>query len=180
MGGTGSGQPYILAATVILPADDTTDLRQTLIGLKPKRAKKLHWTDAQPDEQDSIVDTIQSFGFDHIAVARTITGDDDDRRNRRTCIEQLMHYIQQIDVTEVVFESRGAAQDRQDMKMLDALRARRQVGPGGLRFSHAPAPRLPLLWIPDTIAGVAGAALSGDTAHSSRFGDRLRMVEFEN
>ncbi len=80
----------------------------------------------------------------------------------------MMYELRGFAVDHVVFESRGPADDKRDMKMLDAMRAKKRVQ--GIRFDHVLGTSEPLLWVPDAVLGATESARLGEPRY-------LRLVE---
>lgn len=75
-------------------------------------------------------------------------------------------------------EGRGQAGNKEDLDMMNALRAQ-QALPDEVRVEWADPLSDELLWLPDTVAGVVSAAATGDTGLLEILGngliiDRLR------
>ena len=135
MAGTGSGGTYFLGATIMENMMVAPDMRDTLVRLKPRAQTKLHWYDAIRSLRIRTMDAIAAFDVDHIVIEHVALVGEPAERSRRCCIERLMHELQGFGVDHVVFESRGMADDRRDMQMLDSLRAKRQIRGFGLSAS---------------------------------------------
>lgn len=153
---------YILAAAVCL--DDTTELaREQMRRLQLKGQTKLHWRDESPKRRRQVTEAITRIDMLHVVVVRDGATAPDVRleRRRRVCLERMLHELETLGVTQTVFESRGPADDRRDRAMLDALRARHQIGPH-LRMNHVRGPHEPALWVPDAICGAVAHARAYD------------------
>ncbi|GAA4612775.1 hypothetical protein GCM10023195_55050 [Actinoallomurus liliacearum] len=83
---------------------------------------------------------------------------------RRKCMERLLFELPAMGVYEVMMEAREAKQNRHDMALARAMRARKEV-PSGFRVDHAFGSGEPLLWLPDIVAGSIVAARCGDPCH---------------
>jgi hypothetical protein len=158
----GSGT-YLLTATIcdysILPAE-----RATIETLRRRGAHKLHWHDEGAKRRRTIAETIALMPLRHVVVIRHGYQGELPERGRRHCMERLLYELDQVDVSTVIFESRGPKDDRRDRDMHDALRARRIVRPT-LRMEHAPGPREPMLWVPDAVCGAAMQHRNGDPTY---------------
>lgn len=157
---------YILAAAIVsdTQVDPAREQMQNLL-IHPGPGGKLHWRDELPKHQTKIMDTINALGLGHIVVVRsTPKVVERPERCRRLCLEQLCWHLEQFGVKQMVFESRGKADDRRDRDALDALRARRVVT-GDLRIDHRLGRREPLLWIPDAVCGAVVADRTGSPSY---------------
>lgn len=127
MRGTGSGGTYFLGATILETMKLAPEMRDMLVRLKPKTHTKLHWYDAVRSLRMRTMELISTFDVDHLVIEHGAAAGEATERSRRYCIERMMHELEGFGVDHVVLESRGRADDRRDMQMLDSLRAKRQV-----------------------------------------------------
>ncbi|QTF72087.1 hypothetical protein [Arthrobacter woluwensis] len=166
------GATYILAA-VVLSSDDLDEARRQMSGLKPKKAKKLHWRDSNGSARLFIAQAISKLPATGCVVIRSQHSGQTQERQRRLCLERLLFELRALEVTGVVVESRGPADDRRDLAMLQMLRSRRIVD-GTLRMEHCPGPREPLLWAADVLCGVVSHA---EAAPQSAYQDLISITE---
>lgn len=163
IGGTGSGLPFVLTASFTYGANPD-DVRNALRASLPKGAAKLHWKDADERRRTSWIDLVGGLELIHISVVQRTTIHESPERSRRACMEMLLYELAQMDVTEATFESRGKTDDKNDMKMVFALRNRRVI-PAAFRVDHLPGPAEPLLWVPDIVNGAVGTSISHGGPH---------------
>lgn len=130
--------------------------------LRPKGAKKLHWRDEKPASQELLVQAVKALRLEHTIVVRIEVGDERQERQRRLCMERLLLELHNLGVAEVTFESRGPADDKKDMDLIGALRAKKTIT-SSLRAQHMPGPAEPLLWIPDIVCGAVSQDQQGST-----------------
>ena len=154
---------YILSAAIIAGAQ-IEQTRQAVAALKPKRAKKLHWRDEDPRSQARLVQAVSQLEVEHTVVVRVEMAGERQERQRRLCMERLLTELFRLGVTEVIFESRGAADDKKDMNLIRALRAKKAIT-ASLRASHLPGPSEPLLWIADVVCGAVSEEQRGMDAN---------------
>lgn len=172
-GGTGSGGPYLLAATMLLDEEsDAENIRWMLRGALPKGQKKIHWSESVPAFRASLVDKIAQWDLIHRVVVRDAQFGERPERARRSCIEELLYELDQRRVERAVFESRGPADDRRDREMLSKLRARKTVR-GPLRMEHVRGHEEPLLWLPDIACGAVGQRLRGNDLYANGLGHQM-------
>ncbi|WP_337000560.1 MULTISPECIES: hypothetical protein [unclassified Microbacterium] len=176
--GTGNGGPYVMVATLPLCDDesDLDELRHSLRQLKLHGAKKLHWYDSVEPLRDQIVDTICRMPLLHWAVVIQPCEGDRPERTRRACMERLLWELGRLEVVaRVVFESRGAASDRRDMKLVHALRAKRVIT-ARMRVDHVRGATEPLLWVPDAVCGAVNGRLMKRDVWAGRLDHQLWIV----
>lgn len=82
-------------------------------------------------------------------------------RARRCCLERLLYELDQLGVSEVRMESRTAAQDRRDVRLVDSARRKRLIS-HELQVTFARPTGEPMLWLPDAVAGAMSAAILGE------------------
>jgi len=174
--GTGSGRSFILTATIWL-CSDLEERRDALVAMRPRGLEKLHWNQSVPKLQDRVIEHLAGLEVVHLAAIRRETSGERPERIRRIAIGRMVHELQtDYDVSRMVFESRGAADNKRDLALLGHLRAQRQVL-RPLRFDHLPGPEEPLLWVADAIAGVVVDYEGGHSRHLSAIAHQLRMIE---
>ncbi|UXZ57697.1 hypothetical protein [Curtobacterium sp. Arg-1] len=138
---------YILGAVTVADRD-AERFRDSLCAIKPRSARKLHWSESDARHRTGIVGMLCDHPFEAIGV---------------------------VSVTDrSVLESRGPS-DRNDRAHLDALRSRKLVH--GLVFEHLPGGREPLLWAADAVCGVVALARRGETAYLEQLDHVLNVHE---
>ncbi|MCS6574031.1 hypothetical protein NYS52_05785 [Curtobacterium flaccumfaciens pv. flaccumfaciens] len=138
---------YILGAVTVADRD-AERFRDSLCAIKPRSARKLHWSESDARHRTGIVGMLCDHPFEAIGV---------------------------VSVTDrSVLESRGPS-DRNDRAHLDALRSRKLVH--GLVFEHLPGGREPLLWAADAVCGVVALARRGETAYLEQLDHVLSVHE---
>jgi len=156
------GKPgtYTLAAAV---ADPTAcdDIRVGLRSLTPGRAERLHWAHESPKRRDAIAAFLATIDMAAVVVVGTPMIGRKQERARRCCLERLLFELGKCGVTEVWLESRSAAPDRRDIKLVDSAR-NKGLMPLELQVRFGRPKEEPMLWIPDAVAGAVTAAELGD------------------
>ncbi|MBT1608794.1 hypothetical protein [Curtobacterium poinsettiae] len=138
---------YILGAVTVADRD-AERFRDSLCAIKPRSARKLHWSESDARHRTGIVGMLCDHPFEAIGV---------------------------VSVTDrSVLESRGPS-DRNDRAHLDALRSRKLVH--GLVFEHLPGGREPLLWAADAVCGVVALARRGETPYLEQLDHVLSVHE---
>ncbi|MBF4608121.1 hypothetical protein [Curtobacterium sp. VKM Ac-1393] len=172
-GGDRDPGAYILGAVVV--ADAVAEpFREALRELKPRSARKLHWSESDARHRTGIVEMLCGYTFVALGVVGVTDPSVRSERRRRLALEQLILELRAGGVDRVVLESRGPS-DRHDRAHLDALRSRKLVH--GLVFEHLPGGREPLLWAADAICGVVALARRGETGHRDQLDHLLTIRE---
>lgn len=115
-------QVYLLAAALIMPQEFAA-CSQAMVGLLPRGAPKLHWGKEGGRRQAYIAARIASLDVSHLLVVRSAAHYERLERQRRKCLEQLCCELVERAVVSMVMESRGPADDRRDLQVLQSLRA---------------------------------------------------------
>jgi hypothetical protein len=167
---------YVLSAAIL--GEEALDHgRQTMLKHRQRTGAKAHWHDARSRvERRSLAQSVAASGAEHLVVIKTGDLQARTERRRRLSLERLCFELDQVGVVEVVFESRGAADDRRDRVLIDALRARRTIT-AQLRVDHRPGPAEPLLWIPDVVCGAVNSDRLGDPEFVNCFRRALTRIE---
>lgn len=164
---------YILAAALPLP-DAHELIRAELCALKPRSAKKLHWTESDVVHQQWIVAALAALPMTFVAVVAVLSPTARSERRRRVALECLLFELAALGIDTVVLESRGPA-DGRDRAHVDALRARRALG--GVRVDHVAGAADPLLWAADAACGLVAQARRSSPACPTSLGDQVIVHE---
>lgn len=148
---------YILAATIADP-DRCQPIRESLLQLRSSGPGKLHWTDENDRRRKRLVTTVAGFNLDHAVIVGAPLNTRKQERARAQCLEQLLFDLGQRNISSAWIETRGAALDSADLKLVDAFRARGSL-PRELRVGFGQPADEPLLWLPDMPAGAVGVAI---------------------
>lgn len=111
----------------------------------------------------------------HVVVVRA-AADECSERRRRLCLRRLLCELDQAGVVQVILERRQRRQDQADSQLLSALRAAKAVS-NGLHMEHAAGTGEPLLWLPDFVAGAAGAAYRGAHSYLDQLTGLINMLK---
>ncbi|MHA6751662.1 hypothetical protein ACX31A_12405 [Dermacoccus nishinomiyaensis] len=166
---------YVLAAA-IGPVASEQDIRATMQQLRLPGQKKLHWRDERPLRHRKISSVIAGLEQTHLVVVRTSDPRDTPKRQRNKCLERLVIELEALRVAQVTFESRGPADDRRDLELVQALRGVHRLG-SGLRIHHQPGPSEPLLWIPDAVCGAVTSARTSTGEYLDALGERVTIIQ---
>lgn len=144
---------YILAA-VVLEVSTEDSARSSMQEMRLPGQNKLHWRDENTPRRRTISATVATLPAQCFVVVRSTPQvmPHDAERARRKCFERLVWELASIGVGEAIFESRGRADDKRDVAMLDSMR-RAKTLPQPIHVDHVRGPREPLLWVPDAVCG---------------------------
>lgn len=167
---------YVLAAAIGAGSSEP-GIRERIAALRLPGQRKLHWRDESEARRALIANTVAACDLEHLVVVRAGTEQDRPERRRRKCLERLLFELEtRWSVADVVLESRGPADDRRDMDLVNALRGQQHLS-SQLRMDHRIGRSEPMLWIPDAICGVITSARTGKTRHRESLGAGLTVVE---
>ncbi|MEV5705631.1 hypothetical protein [Actinoallomurus sp. NPDC052274] len=154
---------YILVASIMEP-NARWPVREAVASLRLPGQHKVHWYHESDKRRRLLIETVMSLEVLHLAVVRIGTAGETSERRRRKCMERLFFELSGMGVRNIVFEAREARQNRNDLNLVRALRARQEISPD-IRVDHESGPEEPLLWLPDVVAGAVVAARCGNPAH---------------
>ncbi|HAM14710.1 MAG TPA: hypothetical protein DCP91_02360 [Eggerthellaceae bacterium] len=147
---------YMLGATVF--GSDCEHALDTLAGLKPPSAAKLHWRDMGHRLQRRSLEIISELDCaTTVAIARPLDGRRQERA-RRKCLEKLVLALEEAGVESLVLETRDEHLDQRDIEFVKATKASMRIG--SISVVHADAASSRQLWIPDQIIGALGDTLT--------------------
>lgn len=165
---------YVLAAGVCAPVDIDA-ARAAMEQLRLPGQLKVHWRDESHKRRRQVVETVAALPLQHLVVVRDGRVGEAGERQRRHCLERMLFELDQLQVDTATFESRGAADDRRDRAMLDALRARKVVT-SALRVAHTPGPKDSLLWVPDIVCGAVTQQRTGDAQYIEVLATQVKLI----
>jgi hypothetical protein len=156
-GGGRDHSAYLISAVIVGP-DARPDARSAVEAVRPTRMRKLHWYEALATQRLSWLELLR-YAVEVLVIRYDGLPARPERRRRR-CLERLVFELDVRGVRHLVLESRGPHADRNDRRLLDAIRDR---GLGrGLRHEHVRGPDEPLLALADIACGAHSAgALTG-------------------
>jgi hypothetical protein len=160
VGPAGGSGTYTMAAVIADPAH-CDDLRSELRALTIRPGVRLHWVAESPKRRDLIAEAAGRMDIAAILTVGTPMERSRQERARRCCLERLLYELDQIGVSEVRLESRAAAQDKRDLRLVDSAR-RKRLNSHELSVTIARPAAEPMLWLPEAVAGAASAAMSGE------------------
>ncbi|MGL4744885.1 MAG: hypothetical protein ACRCXL_10925 [Dermatophilaceae bacterium] len=166
---------YILAAAIGRhDAEPTT--RHQMSQLRLPGQIKLHWRDESAKRRQAIIRAVANCEIEHLVVVRAGAVDDRPERRRRKCLERLLYELELKYVHDIVLESRGRADDRRDLDLLNALRGGRNISTT-IRLTHVIGRSEPMLWIPDAVAGTVTSSRTGEPRHRQVLEEQLTLIE---
>lgn len=164
---------YVFAAAVCSSAEIPA-ARDTVRSLKLTTQRKVHWREEPRRRRARIIEVVASLPLEHLLVVRASSAGEKPERRRRKCMERLLGELAVRDVTTVVFEARGEADDRRDRDMVAYLRAQRRLT-SELRVSHVPGLQDPMLWVPDAVCGAHNERRLGNGAYFDALSAQVRV-----
>jgi hypothetical protein len=165
---------YILAAVVVDSVEVQTAVSALLAALKPRSAKKLHWTESDSRHRMQVMSVLAGQPVSFMGVVTVTAPRVKSERRRRVTLERLVFELLVAGVDHIVLESRGPA-DKKDRAHLDALRSRRLIG--RVRVDHVPGAAEPMLWAADAACGAINQERRGDQAYRAALGERMVVHE---
>jgi hypothetical protein len=149
-------------AAVVADSSDADDIRQVLLGLTVQREVRLHWVAESTKRRDLIAHAISTLDIAAIVTVGSPMDRSKQERARRCCLERLLFELDQFGVAEIWLESRRAAQDGHDMRLIDSARDKRLVA-RRTTVNFARPTGDAMLWLPDAVAGAVTAAILGES-----------------
>jgi hypothetical protein len=145
---------YLLAAAVT--EADCEPIRDTLRSLLEDGQDRLHWGPESPARRAKISATVGTINMAAVVVIGMPMPKRNQERARAICIESMMVYLHTYGVGNVLFEQRDQALNERDQRIVKSIRGKNLVPPE-MRVNWGRPLEEPMLWLPDVIAGAAGA-----------------------
>lgn len=165
---------YVMGAAVIDPGA-VEDVRKAVADLRLPRERKIHWRDDSDKRHDEVVDAMLGLKVEGFVVVRVGPQSDRSERRRRKTLEPFALGLAGMGCDTLTLESRGPADNRRDIDMVQALRSSR-VLTEPMRVQHATGPAEPLLWIADALCGAVVSARRGDPRWLDRIETSTELV----
>jgi len=147
---------YVLAGVVVL-ADQEDEVRAVLrSGLRHKR-RRFHWREEEHTDQETMAKLVGELRLASLVAVATPVDPKRPERARRLCLTRLLWELEHRNVRNVLLESRGDAQDRDDRRHIGNAQRAQHLEPG-LAFIFGNPKVEPLLWLPDLVAGAVNRA----------------------
>lgn len=161
---------YLLA---VAPADEQP-LRERLVRSLPGRARRFHWHDDREAVREQAVRLLRAAPAARIVLHRTGVHRRLQEPARPHALWNLVVDLRDREIHELTLEARERRQDDRDKRHLAAIV---KAGIAGETFRYTFARQLdePLLWLPDTLSGMAGTrwSTSGLRAAEATLRDQL-------
>jgi hypothetical protein len=154
------GSLYVVTAALV--ADAAKDaVRTRMRGLLLPGQRRLHWREESPARQTLIIDAVAQLDPTTLACAVRPVAPHHQERARARCLTRLLWELIEHRVTHLVFESRDESLNNRDAVTIANARRAGQA-PEDMAFDFGDPNEEPLLWLPDAIAGAAGAHIIGE------------------
>jgi hypothetical protein len=147
---------YVLAA-VVVHAEQAEDVREVLRSGRRHQHRPFHWRMEEHDDQEAMAKLVGTIDLVSVVAVATPVDKHRTERARRLCMTQLLWELLRRNVTDVLFESRRPAQDREDQAHILHATQAQHLEPG-LVYAFDHARNEPLLWLPDLVAGAVNRA----------------------
>jgi hypothetical protein len=164
---------YICAA-VIVDDDTAEEIREIMRTLRPFRGK-LRWHDESPQSRRKIIAILAGLDVMYVVAVRACAQHEPIARRRAKCLAALVAELDAAGVEHLLLESRSAAQDNQDLRLIARMQASRRL-PNNLRVDHARGAAEPLLWIADVVAGAFGTAVRGIADDFEEIAEAVQVI----
>jgi hypothetical protein len=155
--GTGRSGAYLFAA-VTVAADREDELRVRLKHALPGRLTRFHWRKDRDEIRQRALEVMRTSDILGLTVYRLGVSVSAAERARQHALWNLVQYLRETDVHDLVFEARERRQNAKDERTLHSI-SRTTVSSDRFRYSFSRPLDEPLLWLPDYLAGACGEAL---------------------
>lgn len=153
---TRSGLGIYLFAVVVLAAVDEQPLRDRLRRWLPGRARRFHWHDDRDAVRERATRVLCAAPASSLVLLRRDVPQQLQERARQHALWNLVVELRDRDIHDVTLEARERRQDDHDKRNLAAI-VKAGIAGSGFRYAFARPLDEPLLWLPDTLAGLAGS-----------------------
>ncbi|MFC6712653.1 hypothetical protein [Branchiibius cervicis] len=150
------------------------DTREQIARLRLPGQVKLHWRNESDRRRREIIRAVASYNLAHLVVVRPLEHPERSERQRRKCLQRLVDELERLNVFDIRLESRGRADDRRDVEMLNVLKTSQAAA--RTRLSHFVGRTEPMLWIPDAVCGAVVSARTGSREYQDVLRDRLAVI----
>ena len=154
----GAPSMYVLAS-VVVQHQEADEVRAVLRDSRGNRRNRFHWVNEEQVDREALAKTVGALDlFSVVAVCSPIDNKRQERA-RRLCLTQLLWELESRGVHDVLLESRGA-QDLKDQEHISNRQLPRPAGPR-LAYGFGSPTAEPLLWLPDLVAGAVAYNQAG-------------------
>jgi hypothetical protein len=150
-----------LVSVVVVDDAHLGVLADAMAPLRRRGGQKFHWRDAPPSQRLDVTRLLADLPITALVVvlARPGTTERPERR-RRLCLNTLLPMLDHRGCVDLIWESRGPADDRQDVKTLNYLRSCGYLS-STLRLEHRIGHHDPTLWAADALCGMVVSSRVG-------------------
>jgi hypothetical protein len=168
---------YMLAAA-LCEHEREDAVRSAMTAARLRYEPKVHWHGRNAFDRRRIAELVGGLPIEMLVVVRSGPTSDSIERRRRKCLQAMIMELSDLGCADLVLESRGGADDRKDLVMLDTMR-RSKMLQSGLHMAHAKGPTEAMLWVPDVVCGAMTQERVGDGSYRKLIETRLtvRVVE---
>lgn len=165
---------YVIAAVVV---DQDLDTTRTLIrAVVLRRQPRFHWRDETERQRVRMLEALADIEGRVMAYTCQPVPPGKQERARAQCLKRLLWDIRDLDVDELIFESRQAHNDLRDQRTILWARTA-QAAPKLLSYGFRRPYEEPLLWLSDAAAGAVAARASDDVEwYADLLGERLTIT----
>jgi len=167
---------YIMAAALTSPVQAEA-LRSLMATLRLPHQAKIHWRDEQASRHHQITTALAAAEVEHLVVITTPhSAKHSSERRRRLTLELLLPELDTLGVTRAILESRGKADDRRDLAMLNYLRQQHTLD-STLKIDHRIGRQEPALWAPDALCGIISSLRSGNPSYYQTIQHKITVLQ---
>ena len=177
VGRAGSTGTYTMAA-VITDSAHCDELRYELRTLTIRPGVRLHWVAESEKRRDLIAEAVGRMDIAAILTVGTPMERSRQERARRCCLERVLYELAQFGVSQACLESRAAAQDKRDLRLIDSARRKRLIS-HDLTVTFARPSEDPMLWLPDAVAGAMSAVVLEEDRWLTAMGEAITVHRVE-
>lgn len=169
-------EPMYLMGACVGDFDELT-VRTAFNELKPSNAKKLHWKDMRPITRRKAIRTMRTMAMTGIiTLAAPISRWNTSERARRKCLEIMLPLLEhEYMVEQFTIEGRDIAQDKKDIRFIDALRSKHYID--ALRIHITRGDSDARLWLPDQMLGAFGDLHSLEMPHTDAIDEYQSFIQ---
>lgn len=148
---------YVMAAIFVSP-HRVDELRHEALRFR-LGAVKPRWSAQQEQRRAGIYAALQVMDFGSIAVSGRPLQMAKQERAQTQCLKVLLGALEAQGIGVVCIERRGSSLDLRDVRTIDRLRGRRQIG-RDIRIEFGDPKTEPALWLADFVSGISADAIT--------------------
>lgn len=147
---------YLVTVVVVETATAAHELATSL--LLPRQAR-VHWHAEGDERRRQLVERLAAAALNCTAYVSRPVSSRRHERARALCMGRLLWDLRDSAVDELVIESRQERNDRRDRRTIIAAQKAHRARPD-LSYRHERPATVPMLWLPDIVAGAVAAHLT--------------------